>query len=480
MVKARGKQNLTEGPIFSRLLLFAIPIILTGVLQVMYNMADNIVVGRFSGDPNALGAVGSTTALTTLIINIMLNLSAGAGVVIAQFYGARNSERVSRTVHTAMTFSVIGGIACMIVGLAFARPLLTLMGTQDVFYDKAVLYMTIVCFGIPASSVYNFGAAVLRSIGDSKTSLYVLAASGLVNVLLNLFFVLVCHMTVDGVALATIISQYMSAIAVVGVLMKRRGESYQLHLRSLCIEAPLLKRIMRIGIPMALQSSLFSISNIVVTGVVNTFPPHVVSAKTIAFNIEGITYTVMNAFANAAMTFVGQNYGARKFRRLNKGSLYAVIQVAVAGILVAQAEILFARPISTLYIGANDPARELIIEAVLEIFNIMLATYFLCGIMDTISGVLKGLGFSVSSMVASLIGLGLRVLWLLFVTPTEKFHTIFGLFVSYTISWVVTILLLLICFVYAWKKLGIMRLAREEKAESEAEPLAPIEDAVIK
>ena len=471
MAKAKAKQNLTEGPIFSRMLLFVIPIILTGVLQVVYNMADNIVVGRFSGDPNALGAVGSTASLTVLIVNIMVNISAGAGVVIAQFYGARDAEKVSRTVHTAMAFSVVGGIVCMAVGLVFARPLLTLMGTQAVFYDNAVLYMTIVCLGIPASSVYNFGAAVLRSVGDSKTSLYILAASGLVNVVLNLFFVLTCGMSVDGVALATIISQYLSAAAVVVVLIKRRTESYSLRLRALRIEMHLLSRILRIGIPMALQSSLFSISNIIVTGAVNTFPPHVVSAKTIAFNIEGITYTVMNAFANAAMTFIGQNYGAKRFGRINKAFLYALIQVTVAGILVAQTEILLARPLASLYIGANDPARELIVQSVIEIFNIMLATYFLCGIMETVSGVLKGLGFSISSMIASLIGLALRVGWILFITPTEKFHTIFGLFVSYTISWIFTILLLLGCCVYAWKKLGIMRLAREEKTHAAQEVL---------
>ncbi len=469
MIKTKGKASLTEGPIFTRILWFTIPIILTGVLQVMYNMADNIVVGRFSGDPNALGAVGSTSSLTILFINILIGIASGAGVVISQFYGAKDNENVSRTVHTAMAVSVVGGILLMIVGIICARPLLTLMKTQDVFYDKAVLYMIIICCGIPASAVYNFGAAILRSVGDSKTSLYVLASSGLVNVLLNLFFVLACHMTVDGVAYATIISQYISAIAVVWILMRRRGECYHLKLRNLRLEMRLISRIMRIGLPMALQSSLFSISNIIITGSVNTFPPHVVSAKTIAFNIEGITYTVMNAFANASMTFVGQNYGARKFRRLNKVFIYSLIQVTLAGILVAQTEILFAEQLSSLYIGADDPSRDLIVEAVLEIFNIMLATYFLCGIMDVISGVLKGIGFSISSMVASLIGLACRVAWILFVTPTERFHTIFGLFVSYTLSWIITILLLLVCCVYAWKKLEIFRLAREEKLQENQE-----------
>lgn len=463
MVKAKNKANLTEGPIFSRLLLFVVPIILAGVLQVMYNMADNIVVGRFSGDPNALGAVGSSASLTVMVVNIMLNLSAGAGVVIAQFYGAKEYEKVTRAVHTSMAFAAVGGVALMIIGLIFARPLLSLMGTQDVFFEKAVLYTTISFLGIPATAIYNFGAATLRSIGDSKSSLYILAASGLVNVVLNLFFVIVCHMTVDGVALATIISQYISAVAVVLILMRRKGESYQLILRKLRMELGLIVRILRIGVPMALQSLLFSISNIIVTSAVNTFPPHVVSAKTIAFNIEGITYTVMNAFANASMTFIGQNYGARKFGRIKKIFIYALIQVAAAGLLVSYTEILLARPLCSLYIGVNDPARELIIGAVLEIFNIMLATYFLCGIMEVISGILKGLGYSIISMVASLIGLAVRVGWILFVTPTEGFHTIFGLFVSYTISWLVTIALLLLCCVYAWKKLGIMRLAREEK-----------------
>lgn len=474
MVKAKNKANLTEGPIFSRLLLFVVPIILAGVLQVMYNMADNIVVGRFSGDPNALGAVGSSASLTVMIVNIMLNLSGGAGVVIAQFYGAKENEKVARAVHTSMTFAAVGGVVLMIIGLVFARPLLTLMGTQDVFFEKAVLYTTISFLGIPATAIYNFGAATLRSIGDSKTSLYILAASGLVNVVLNLFFVTVCHMTVDGVALATIISQYISAAAVVFILIRRKGECYRLNLRKLRMELWLIVRIMRIGVPMALQSLLFSISNIIVTSAVNTFPPHVVSAKTIAFNIEGITYTVMNAFANASMTFIGQNYGGRKFRRINKTFICALIQVAVAGLLVSRIEILLARPLCSLYIGAGDPARELIIGAVIEIFDIMLATYFLCGIMEVISGILKGLGYSIISMVASLIGLAMRVAWILFVTPTERFHTIFGLFVSYTLSWLVTIALLLLCCVYAWKKLGIMRFAREEKQkEKQAQENAP-------
>ncbi len=464
MLKTKKMVSLTEGPIFTRLLLFVVPLVLSGVLQVMYNMADNIVVGRFSGDYDALGAVGSTASFTTLITNFMISISSGAGVIVAQFYGAKNDKDVSRTVHTSMALSVVGGILFMIAGLLFIRPILTVMGTQDIYYDKAVLYATIICFGIPATSILNFGASILRSIGDSKSSLYILGVSGLVNVALNLVFVILCGMAVEGVAIATIISQYISAVAIVVVLVRRKNESYALNFKKLRLELPLVSRIMRIGLPIAFQSSLFSISNIIVTSTVNTFPPAVVSAKTIAFNIEGITYTVMNAFSNAAMTFIGQNYGAKKFRRINRIFIWALIQVAAAGILVAQVEILFGRQLASLYIDSVDPSREAIIQAVLDIFNIMLATYFLCGIMEVISGVLKGLGFSVSSMVASLIGLFIRVGWLLFITPMEKFHTIFGLFFSYTISWLVTIVLLLVCCFYAWRKLGIWKYVREEKA----------------
>ena len=463
MLKTKTKVSLIDGPIFTRLLSFAVPILLTGVLQVMYNMADNIVVGRFSGDPNALGAVGSAAALTNLIINLTLNISAGAGVVIAQLYGAREDEKVSRAVHTSMSVAVIGGILVMIFGLLLCRPLLTVMGTQDLFYGKAVLYMDIICLGIPALSVYNFGAAILRAVGDSKTSLYILSLSGLVNVALNLIFVIIFDMTVDGVALATVISQYVSAILIVLSLVRRNGVSYRLNPRRLGLDGGLVARIMRIGVPMALQSSLFSISNLVVTSSVNTFSPEVVSAKTIALNIEGVTYTVMNAFSTASMTFIGQNYGARRFRRLNRIFFIALIQVAVAGIVVSQVEILFGRELASLYIDASDPSRDAIIDAVMEIFRIMLTTYFLCGIMEVISGVLKGLGFSFISMIASLIGLGVRVIWILFVTPTEKFHTVFGLFISYTISWGTTIVILLACCVYAWRKAGILRQSRAEK-----------------
>lgn len=465
MLKKRLKKDLTQGPIFVGLLTFVIPIVLTGILQVMYSMADNIVVGQFSGDEYALGAVGCTAALTTFFINLFLGISAGAGVVIAQFYGAKQYGDVSRAAHTAMAFSVIFGIGVMLFGFATVYPMLKLMGTPSEYMDNSVLYAMIICAGFPASSIYNFGAATLRSVGDSKTPLMILATTGIVNVVFNLVFVIGFGMSVAGVAIATIIAQYLSAVWVVLVLIKRRDQSYGIEIKRLKIEKCILTRILRIGVPIAVQSSLFSISNLVVTSAVNTFPPATIDAKPIAFNIEGLTYTAMNGFATAAMTFIGQNYGARKNRRINRIFLYSVLQVAVVGILIAQIEIFFGREISLLYVDADNPNREEIVKAVLEIFEIMLTTYFLCGIMEVLSGILKGLGYATISVIASLIGLAVRVAWLLFVTPTEKFHTIFGLFVSYTISWTLTILLLLACCAYVWRKLGIWRGAKQEKLE---------------
>jgi Na+-driven multidrug efflux pump len=273
-------------------------------------------------------------------------------------------------------------------------------------------------------------------------------------------------MSVDGVSLATIISQYISAAWVTLLLIKRKGESYTLILKRIRIELAVVKRVLRIGLPIAFQSVLFSVSNIVITAALNTFPGEVVEAKTIAFNIEGITYTAMHAFSNAALTFVGQNFGAKKYSRINKSTIYAILQVAVIGFLIAQIEIFFGEQLANLYIGPEIKNPAGVVDAVQEIFGIMLATYFLCGIMEAMSGVLKALGFSTTSMIACLIGLGVRVAFIVFVVPIERYHTVFHLFLSYTISWILTIILLGLCFIYVWKKLGIMRGAKLEKSEN--------------
>ena len=436
MAQSKTKRSLTEGPLFIPMIQFVVPIILTGILQIFYNMADNIVVGRFSGDPLALAAVGSTYSLSNLIVNLLMGIAGGAGVVIAQSYGAKNYNKLTRAVHTSIVFSLLGGIVFCIMGLAISEPALTLMKTKPELMSRAMLYMRITCMGIPAMSVYNFGAATLRSVGDSKTPLFILSLSGLSNVLLNLFFVIVCHMSVAGVALATIIAQYVSAIAVISILFSRRNMPYTIKRELLKIDSDILKEILKLGLPAGFQGTLFSISNIILTSGMNTLPTTDISGKTIAINIEGLVHTSMNSYLHAAMTFTGQNYGAKKPDRIKKSIIYALIQVTVIGFVGGQILNLFSRPLINLYIDAADPNKEAVIKAAMELMAFMLSVYFMCGIMDTLSGALRGLGYSMIPMFISIGAICvLRAIWVFFVFPTEKFHSLIGIYTIYPISW---------------------------------------------
>ncbi len=474
---AKAKRDLTEGPIFLPMIQFVIPIILTGMLQIFYNMADNMVVGRFSGDELALAAVGSTSSLSNLIVNLLMGIAGGAGVVIAQSYGARDYAKLSRAVHTAVAFSFFGGIVFCVLGLLISGPALSLMDTKDELMSRALLYMRIICAGIPATAVYNFGAATLRSVGDSKTPLLILSLSGLVNVLLNLFFVIVFKMSVSGVALATIIAQYISAVAVITVLVKRKGKPYTLYTEKLKIDRDILKQILRLGLPAGFQGTLFSISNIILTAGINTLPTTDISGKTIAINIEGLVHTSMNSYLHAAMTFTGQNYGAKKPERIKKSIIYAVIQVTVIGFFGGQLLNLFARPLANLYIDANDPNKEAVMEAALELMSFMLAVYFLCGLMDTLSGALRGLGYSMIPMIASIGAICvLRAIWVFFVFPTERFHSLIGIYTIYPISWFLGLATMVIALLILYKPIK-ERLLREAEEEAAAQIVKAAEKA---
>ncbi len=435
------KKDFTEGPMFVRMLLFALPIMLTGVLQIAYNMSDNIVVGQFSGDDYALAAVGSTSSLTNLVLNLLLGVSAGTGVVVAQRYGARDYDAVSGTVHTAISFSAVAGLAVMVLGLIISEPVLTLMGTKPEVLSNAVLYFRIICVGIPASSVYNFGGSILRSVGDSRTPLLILGASGLLNVGLNLVFVICFDMSVAGVALATIISQYVSAIAVMLVLYIRRSESYGLRPRELRFHKRHLCRILRFGIPAGIQGCMFSISNVFITSAMNSFPtPDAVLANTIAGNIDSISLTVMNAFTQAALTFTGQNYGAGKHGRVRRVLLFSLIQVMVVGVAITQLELLFGEELIMLYISPDAENRDAVMTITMDIITLLLNTFFLCGILDVLSGSLRGIGYSFSPMLVNIIGIcGVRILWIFVFFPSEAFNTPTGLMMSYPISWSLSI-----------------------------------------
>ncbi len=466
MALTKSKRDLTEGPLFVPIFTFVIPIILTGILQILYNMADNIVVGRFSGDTLALAAVGSTSSLSNLIINLLMGVAGGSAVVIAQSYGAKEFDKLSRAVHTSMLFSVIGGIFFCILGLVISKPALMLMGTKEHLMDRAVLYLRIICLGIPASAIYNFGAATLRSVGDSKTPLYILSSTGLINVLLNLFFVIVCKMTVDGVALATIISQYVSAIVVVAILFSRKNVPYTLELKNIRIDTAILKRILALGLPAGFQGTLFSISNIILTSGINMLPDADISGKTIAINIEGLVYTTMNSYLHASTTFTGQNYGAKKPDRIKKSIIYAVVQVALIGFIGGQIINFFGKPLANLYIDPMDADKEAVLAAALELMNFMLSCYFLCGVMDTLSGALRGLGYSVIPMIISIGAICvLRAIWVWYVFPTEQFKSLIGIYTVYPISWSIGVVSLVIALLIVFK-----RVKKKFASESESIP----------
>jgi len=472
MVVRRGRPNFTEGPIFTRLLLFTLPIIATSLLQVAYNMADNIVVGQFSGDPNALAAVGQTSAYSSLFVNLMLGISMGAGVVVAQLFGANRRAELSRAIHTSMVLSVIIGITLGAVGLFASRSVLSLIISEEnraLLLDKATLYMLIISAGVPALSVYNFGAAILRSLGDSKRPLVILGISGLVNVGLNLVFVIVFRMSITGVALATIISQYISAVAVVYFLMKQPEEGCALDPRRLKIDRRLLGRVLYCGIPAAIQYAIFSVANMILASAVGTLPVESISANTIAGNIDSITYQCMNAFSSSVMTFAGQNYGAMKKDRIWKCFAYTMIQVATIGIVIGQLQIALREPIISMFIAADAPNRDAVFEVAKDVIQFMLTWYPLCGIMGSMGGFLRGIGFSTAPMVVSVSSvLFVRLTWINVFFPMDP-TSITWLYWCYPLTWILAIVMdgAVIGFA-AYKLKKINPAPTPEKSEVEA------------
>ena len=451
---ARVKKDFTSGPIFMPMLAFVLPIILTNILQTLYNIADNIVVGKFSGDLLALAAVGSSGSLSALFSNIIIGLSSGAAVVISHHFGAKEYDKVSRGVHTAISFGLLFGIALGAVAFIFTEDMLLLMGTKPELLDASCTYLQIIFAGLPAVAVYNFAAAALRAVGDSRTSLYILSLSGLLNVALNLFFVLVFGMSADGVALATVISQYASAIAVVIILSVRREAVYALCLSKLTISKPILLKMLRFGVPNGIQNSMFSISNVLLTSAVNTLDTYALSAKTIAMNVTTILHNVAAAYTNAALTFSAQNYGAKNQGRIKRSVLVGLLQ---AFILTMGSSILcfsFIEPISDFYISSADTGRDFIIAYVRDVCIATLPLYFIASIMNVLSGTLRGVGYSLSPMFISVFGIcGFRIVWIYTAFNTPVFHTLWGLYLSYPISWSIVILGLLGILFTAWKKM---------------------------
>lgn len=450
--------DMCNGPLVGKILIFYVPLMLSGVLQLLFNAADIAVVGRFAGN-ESLAAVGSTGSLTNLIINLFMGLSVGANVLVARYYGAGQLKELKEMVQTAMATAVIGGVILIFVGFFVAKPALALMATPDDVIDHSVLYMRIYFVGMPFMMAYNFGSAVLRAVGDTRRPLYYLMIAGVVNVILNLVFVILFSMGVAGVATATVISQAISAALVIRCLIRTDG-AYKLELKGIRIMPDKLVRMFQIGIPAGLQGSLFSISNVLIQSSVNSFGSIAMAGNTAGSNVEGFVYTSMNAFHQAAISFAGQNYGAMKYKRVGKVLLICEILVILVGLALGNAAYFFAGHILKIY--STDP--EVISYGILRMSYICV-TYFLCGMMDVIVGVLRGIGCSIMPMLVSLTGACLfRVIWIY--TIFQQVRTLSCLYISYPISWLLTFCVHLICFVIVYRKLLRSSGSKEDAEEN--------------
>jgi putative MATE family efflux protein len=437
-----------EGPLVSKIILYTIPIILTGVLQLLFNAADLVVVGRCCGS-NSVGAVGATGALINLMVNLFIGLSVGAGVTVAHGIGSGRSEDVHRTVHTAIPTALICGALLTVVGLVFSETFLRLMDTPKEQLSLAASYMRIYFCGTIASMLYNFGSAILRAAGDTKSPLYYLTAAGFLNVILNLIFVIVFKMDVAGVALATAISQTFSGLLIVRALMKRE-DACRLELKKLHIYGRQLKRILQIGFPAGIQSSLFAVSNVIIQSSINFFGPVVNTGNAAAQNIEGFVYTSMNSYSQTSLNFTGQNYGAGKLDRIKKIMWICLIAVFCTGMAMGLTALFFGRPLLSIYITDSE---EAIKYGMVRMTYIMIP-YFLCGLMDVTTGLIRGLGSSVLPMLITVLGVvGIRLGWIYIVFRIPQYHSIKSLYLSYAISWLATFGVELIVFLILMRRL---------------------------
>ena len=427
---ARHEIDMTEGPLLPKILRFSGPLILTGILQLLYNAADVIVVGNYAGH-EALAAVSSTGSLINLLVNVFMGLSVGASVVIARKYGARDLAGMREAEHTAMTVALYMGIGVGVLGFVLARPMLEWMDSPPDVIGGASLYVRIYFLGMPANMLYNFGAATLRAVGDTRRPMLYLMLSGLVNVLLNLLLVIVFHMDVAGVAIATVASQVVSMVLVLLCLLRSHGP-IRLELRECRIRWGSLREILQIGLPAGLQGSLFSISNVLIQSSVNSFGSLVVAGNGVASNLEGFVYTAMNAQHQACMTFASQNYGAGKNRRV-RGTLWRCLGVVtVIGLGLGLLVLHFGEPLMSLY--NSDPG---VIADGMVRMRIILPTYFLCGLMDVMVGQMRGIGYSILPMIVSLTGACLlRIVWIMTIFAANP--TLQTLYLSYPVSWGVT------------------------------------------
>lgn len=440
--------DMCSGSIAKKMIAFAVPLMLSGLLQLLFNAADIIVVGNFAGD-ESLAAVGSTSTLINLMTNLFIGVSVGANVLSANYFAASKDDELSKTVHTAMTISIISGLALTVVGFIFAPSVLKLMKTPDEVIGLASIYLRTYFCGMTAVMVYNFGSAILRAIGDTQRSLYFLFLAGIVNIVLNLIFVIVFNWGVFGVGLATVISQVISATLVFICLLKEKS-AIRVDIKKLRIDSHKMLRMLQIGLPAGIQGMLFSLANVVIQSSVNLFGTTVIAGNSASSNVEGFAFTSMNAFHQAAVSFTSQNAGARKTERINKILYTALAYVFTVGVIFCAIYLLFDRELISLYTNSDA-----VVDAGVKRLTIIACSYMVCGMMDVVVGSLRGLGYSFMPMLVSLIGVcALRIIWIATVFKIPEYHTIETIYYTYPISWAITLCAHLICYVFVRRRVG--------------------------
>ncbi len=447
-VTRERREDMTNGPLFFKMLWFAVPLMLSGMLQLLFSAMDMVVIGQYVGG-DSVASIGTTYSMTNLLVNLFVGLSVGTSVSVAQSLGAKNAEETQRIVHTSVTVSVLGGIVLGIIGFYAAEPLLDLMSTPEDLLAQAALYMKIYFLGMPVTALYNFASAVLRSAGDTRRPLYFLTIAGVLNVGLNLFFVLVCHMRVEGVALATILSQAVSAGLVVWWLCRLKTEIH-LDLKKLKIHKRSLAKIIKIGLPAGVQGTLFALSNVLIQSSVNSFGAVAMAGNAASASIEGFEYVALDAPQHAALTFTGQNVGARKPERIRRILWICMLLETIFGVVFGLVFWAFGKPLIGLYIP-NEPDSMKYALTRLMVFAI---TYALCGYMNVLVGSLRGMGASLLPTFVTLTGVcGFRIVWIYTFFQLPEFHSLLWLYLSYPISWVLTAAAHAVCYVFVSRKL---------------------------
>ena len=447
--------DMCNGSIMDKLISFSLPLMLSGILQLMFNAVDIIVVGQFTGS-QALAAVGSTTALIAVFTNLFIGISLGANVLAARFYASGKHKEMSETVHTSITLALISGIIMAFVGLLFSRTALEIMSTPDNVIDQSTLYMKIYFLGMPFFMLYNYGAAILRAVGDTKRPLIFLIISGLANAGLNLLLVIVFDMGVAGVAIGTVVSQFISCVLVLRCLHHSEG-SYQLCFSKLTIKSFYLKQIFQVGVPAGIQSTVINLSNALLQSSVNSFGSTAMAGYTAANNIFGFLYISVNSITQSCMSFTSQNYGVRKTKRMDKILIDCIILSFVFSFTLGCGAYFFGNELLRFY--TSDPK---VIQCGIEILAYTTVPYFCCGLMDLFPGALRGMGHSGVPMILSIIGtVGTRIVWIFGLFPNHR--SLSFLFISYPVSWILTILMQVICFYFVRKKVHKTILSADKK-----------------